>query len=286
MPDEETLLSMGVGIATGLETAAANIYNIGEARKKADQEKKIFDLTAKQKKLEIQKSEHLLSPEQLRMESDKLKAEIKAQNAAYTLSIGKINAAEAEEKRKMESHKIGMSVLDKVLEGEGTVLGPGISVKAGPVTIKGQEDVMEKGYRDYISKYSAAQGSLPEKYRTKPMSLEEYKGMFGKAEEGGGKLTDDVLTQLDTYTDPDVAVSEFVDLYKDRGDEIDDIEVVIEGFREKFGDDVAEDVRSQIESGAGGLPNEKRALWQNVIDNPDSYTPEAVAEAKRRLRGL
>ncbi len=137
MAENNRGLSIAHGVALGFERAATNIYNIGQAREKLNLTKKTTDLTNKQRKLEIQKMEHLLSPDQLKLANEKLKTETKAQNAAYNLSILKIEQAEAKGKRELEEHETSMTIINKMFEGEGLDFPPGVSFskKVGDITV-------------------------------------------------------------------------------------------------------------------------------------------------------
>jgi len=109
------------------------------------------------------------------------------------------------------------------------------------------EDPLQKAYRDYVNKHLEVQPTVPERYRTKPISFEEYKKMFSMPKQNGTpSFTDDIITQLDTYTDPSQAINDFSELYGQRGDEIEDKDVIIEAFRDKFGDDAVEELKDKL----------------------------------------
>ena len=124
-------LAIAHGIAQGFEKTATNLYNIGQAREKLKREDEAFKLDKKVKEAQIKKLEFEYGPENLALERDKLKAEVAAEKSAYNLNVIKINAAEADEKRKAEQFKTGKLMLDKFMEGEAGSMPEGVSYDFG-----------------------------------------------------------------------------------------------------------------------------------------------------------
>ena len=95
MPSERDL-SIGYGIASGLDKMTNNLLSVMQARQKLKQDAEKNSLDLKIKKLQLQKAEDDLSPEMLAMEKEKLNLENKF-NKAKT-DYYSMKAKEAENK--------------------------------------------------------------------------------------------------------------------------------------------------------------------------------------------
>jgi hypothetical protein len=147
-------LGAAVGLATGLEKAANNLWTLQLAKTKLTQEKELFDLDKKQKDLEIKKLEYSLDPEQIKLLTDEHKARVSAYTAAHALANIKIEQATTEEKRKLETYQNSQKIIQDVLSGKTKIpagmrlnLGGGYGVaqanpvaKGGTIINLGNED--------------------------------------------------------------------------------------------------------------------------------------------------
>jgi len=127
--DEDRMLSIGVGIAEGLDKATTNLMNISSARTKLNRENKEFELDTKIKKLEIQKAEDYLDPDQIKLRNERVKVETAAKKSAYNLNVLKIDTAEREEKEAARGYEEALSRLDTVAGGGN--LRPGEEINLG-----------------------------------------------------------------------------------------------------------------------------------------------------------
>lgn len=126
------------GIAEGLEKAATNLYNININKQKLQQTQEIFKLEKKQKELEIQKAEYMLSPEQIDMAKKKLDAETKAQTALFNLRSMQMSQAETKSKKELDTYTAGMDMVSKFLAGK-IALPRGGAAKVGQFAITGEK---------------------------------------------------------------------------------------------------------------------------------------------------
>lgn len=88
------------------------------AKQKLNMEKDVFNLTKKQKELEIKKAAYELDPEQLDIAKNKLKAETNAANALFNLRTTQVEIEQSKNTKELEQHKAGMSMMEKYLKGE------------------------------------------------------------------------------------------------------------------------------------------------------------------------
>lgn len=140
----DTGLSVLSGVAQGLEKAAQNIYNINIAKQKMKQEEEIFGIEKKQKELEIKKAEFTLSPEQIQLERDKLKAETNAQTALFNLRSIQMSAEETKQKKELDTYTAGMQMVQNFLAGK-TTLPKGSAAKIGSFAITGEKGKTSAG---------------------------------------------------------------------------------------------------------------------------------------------
>ena len=105
--DNLQALSIGAGIAEGVEKASTNIFNIMVAKDALLREDEEWKLDKKIKELTLKKAEKDLDPHTIKLEQDKLKAEVQAQNSSHKLNL--IKANEALTKSKLELEKYNQS---------------------------------------------------------------------------------------------------------------------------------------------------------------------------------
>ena len=134
----EQQLSMIGGIAEGIDKAANNLFAISMAKNKLKQDNEIFNLTKKQKELEIKKAEYTLDPEQLQLERNKLDAETKAQTALFNLRSLQMETEEKKQKKELEMNTVGMNMVKQFLEGKYK-MPEGTGVRVGPYAIAGKK---------------------------------------------------------------------------------------------------------------------------------------------------
>lgn len=157
----DTGLSVLSGISQGLEKAAQNIYNINIAKQKMKQEEDVFNLTKKQKELEIKKAEYELSPEQIQLERDKLKAETDVHTALFNLRAIQMSAEETKQKKELDTYTVGMEMVKSFLEGK-TTLPKGGGAKVGPFAITGEKGAAKTSITDVFMQ-DAGQVGEPDK---------------------------------------------------------------------------------------------------------------------------
>lgn len=110
-------LAIFSGIAQGVERATTNLFNISVAKEKLKRDREQSDLGFKIKKLQIKKAEHELSPEQVKFENEKLKAETQAKKSAYNLSEIKIDTARQKNERDKQESEQALDFLDTMERG-------------------------------------------------------------------------------------------------------------------------------------------------------------------------
>lgn len=164
-------LAIFAGVAEGLEKAATNIFNINIMKQKLKQEQEIFGIDKKIKELEIKKAEYLLSPEQLQMATDKLKAETKAQTALFNLRSIQMSAEETKQKKELDTYTAGMDMVQKFLAGT-IKLPEGTAAKMGQFAITGK-----KGSSGTVINLGPEEGSeIPHPGTAK--TLDDFLGQF------------------------------------------------------------------------------------------------------------
>ena len=114
--DSDRLLSIGAGIAQGLEKATQNIQNIQIAKYNLQRQQKSDDLDFKVKKLQLQKAEMEFDPEQIKGQKELLDAETKFKKQAFNLANLQIEKALAENKDKVNNLSVGGQYLSKIAE--------------------------------------------------------------------------------------------------------------------------------------------------------------------------
>jgi len=122
------------GISQGIENATKNLFNIMALKQRINQEKESFTLDKKIKELEIKKAEFLLSPEQIKAEQDKLKAETNARNAQFTLGLLKADEEQKKAQRELETHHTAMATLQQFMKNP-EALPEGTTIKVGNVGV-------------------------------------------------------------------------------------------------------------------------------------------------------
>jgi len=156
------LLAMGMGAAQGFEKASSNLFNIMVAKEKLKRDKDQWELDNKIKGLQLKKAEHALSPDQLAMESEKLKAETAAAKSKYNLDLITIESKEREEREKSTQAQAVMGLMK--------TYAPDI-LRAGT----------DEGGVAYAPRGSGRPGAIPE-------IPEGISWEFGGAEFGRGKV--------------------------------------------------------------------------------------------------
>lgn len=153
----DTGLSVLSGVAQGIEKAVQNIYNINIAKQKMKQEEDVFNLTKKQKELEIKKAEYDLAPEQIQLERDKLKAETSAQTALFNLRAIQMSAEETKQKKELDTYTAGMRMVQDFLAGK-SALPKGSAAKIGSFAITGEKSQNNTSLTDYFAQEAGQAG--------------------------------------------------------------------------------------------------------------------------------
>jgi hypothetical protein len=130
----EQQLSMVEGISSGIDKAITNLMNISMAKNKMKQDQDIFNLTKKQKELEIKKAEYTLDPEQLQLERNKLDAETKAQTALFNLRGVQIKTEETKQKKELETNMAGLNMIQEFKKRQ-SFIPEGTTMKIGQYAI-------------------------------------------------------------------------------------------------------------------------------------------------------
>jgi len=99
-----TGLAIASGIAQGIEKATYNIYQIGMAKEKLNQQKELFTLDKKVKEAQLKRYEAdpYADPEIHAQQTDLLSKQYKVADANVTMQLAMIDAAEKGEKSKLE----------------------------------------------------------------------------------------------------------------------------------------------------------------------------------------
>ncbi len=138
-----TVLSIGVGIAQGIEGAVKNMYTLTAAKQKLKQDEEMHGADLKVKKAQLDKLELLYGPEQIQAERDKLKAETAAASALFNLRNIQIAREQTKTKQEIDTHQKAMLILDNVLKSKGT-LPPGMRINSkGDFSISGKESEVD-----------------------------------------------------------------------------------------------------------------------------------------------
>jgi hypothetical protein len=154
--DQDTYLSIGVGIAQGLEKATSNLMSIQLAKYKLQQDKEAFEMDKKVKDAQLKQAEFLYGPEAVARISKEHESEMKLKDAqiGYYSEMTKKHEADAvstleEANRAAQSFGIfsKMStkerIMQKVARGETLTSGErqiyNDTIKRGE-TVRGKSD--------------------------------------------------------------------------------------------------------------------------------------------------
>ena len=230
MPD---LLSIASGAAQGFQQASQNLFNITVMKHKLKQDKEQWDLDSKIKNLQLKKAEFDLSPDQLALESEKLKAETASAKSKYNLDLITIKSKEREEREKATQFKTELGAVQKyfpdLLNQEGTTYAPrgsnvtgaipelpeGIQLDFGNIkmgsskTVNTQEQlrIEAKRIKDAGGTLSPQQEKLLYGYQ-KGISLEDLERGFGIEPKGGAEGGDMRSQAIQALKDEGIMVNE------------------------------------------------------------------------------
>lgn len=141
--DDTTMLSIGSGIAQGLEKAATNLVNLQMARHKIGKEDELFKLQKKEAELKIKKMELIdFDPDHIIAEREKVKTESAAAKALTELRTAQIKSKEKEERLKFDQFKKEAQLLNAYQKGKLSV-APGETFRYGKFGIRAQTQKQE-----------------------------------------------------------------------------------------------------------------------------------------------
>lgn len=141
--DDTTMLSIGSGIAQGLEKAATNLVNLQMAKRKIEKDDQLFQLQKKKLDMEIKEMEiNELDPEIREQKKAKNKAEIKAVEALADYRVFQVDNETKKQRQIFNQFKEEAQLLNAYQKGKLSV-APGETFRYGKFGIRAQTQKQE-----------------------------------------------------------------------------------------------------------------------------------------------